>query len=330
MRKIIKNNTYYEDENDINYANIAFKLGLIYFLSLTMSFAICMTVFYKKFGTSNTNEIYATIISGIIGFIAFYLLLGFYLRKNQIKWNIALINEYREIKPFKGLALVYICWGYFWRSIIIGIATGSFASLLKTINGEYLTAPKSILIDGVMCLLTAIFAFYWLLKYQYGNHKIIQLNVNNFNQFTSAQNNQPNNVEYAKKSEQTHDIIRETENMHDYIDYSDNDKDNNTSTMLIATFSTLISISGIIISFVQVYATYNFFKSYMHWNDFFSLFASGFGGIPILGTILSIIAATKIWGWQLWTSIILFSSPIISYILFAILVSFFGDRNKNY
>jgi hypothetical protein len=68
----------------------------------------------------------------------------------------------------------------------------------------------------------------------------------------------------------------------------------------------------------------------MHWNDFFSFFASGFGGIPILGTILSIIAATKIWGWQLWTSIILFSSPIISYILFAILVSFFGDRNKNY
>jgi hypothetical protein len=68
----------------------------------------------------------------------------------------------------------------------------------------------------------------------------------------------------------------------------------------------------------------------MHWNDFFSLFASGFGGIPILGTILSIIAATKIWGWQLWTSIILFSFPIISYILFAILVSFFGDRNKNY
>lgn len=324
----MKNNTYNEDKNDINYANIAFKLGLFYFLSLTISFAICMMVIYKYFSFLNINESYATIISGIIGFIISYLLLGFYLRKNQIKWNIALINEYKEIKPFKGLALVYVAWGYFWRSIIIGIPTESFASFLKTINGEYLTAPKSLLIDGVMCLLTAIFSFYWLLKYQYGNNKIIQLNANYFNQFTSAQNNQPNDVEYAKISEQTHDIIRETENMHDYIDYSDNDK--NTSTILIATFSTLISISFIIISFVQVYAAYNFFKSYMHWNDFLSFFASGFGGIPILGTILSIIAATKIWGWQLWTSIILFSSPIISYILFAILVSFIGDRNKNY
>ena len=38
MKKVINNNTYNEDKNEINYTNIAFKLGLIYFLSLLIWF----------------------------------------------------------------------------------------------------------------------------------------------------------------------------------------------------------------------------------------------------------------------------------------------------
>lgn len=85
----------------------------------------------------------------------------------------------------------------------------------------------------------------------------------------------------------------------------------------------LIGLAFVLAGIVQICAT---FVGIEHYTGF-GWFLSGFftlltGWVPLVGTILGVYGAHVVWGWGLFSSILLFTFPYIIYVIAIILGAF--------
>lgn len=276
------------NNSDISYGKLAGKLTLIYFLSTAVLVSLFIFLTYNL--QLSKNFIYFGIL--VVFVLGTYFCVGWYLRKNYTQWNIALVKDGVGLRRFSGSPLVSIFFGFYWRSIFLGVVTGAIGAFLKRMYGEYLTEGNGFTIDAVTGLLNCYIAFYWLLKVQYGSYGIVALN---------------------KSAELFGNVI--IENNEIISDAKTSIKD-----AVVGVLGTTAVMSYYALGLVQIFATYNFFKYYWEWNGVVSFFAAMFTGyMPILGSIAGVMGATKVWGWELWAAMLLFFFPFAIWLLVIIL-----------
>lgn len=288
-------------ENKIEYGKIAARLTLVSTLSSFLLIGISI------FALSSANlQLSKALIYAVAFFIAIfglYVILGWYFRKNFKKWNIALIKDSGSIRTFSGVAFAALMFGMYWRSILIGFVVNAIGAMLKNMYGVQLTFANEFGIDIFVTVLNFYVSFYWLLKVQYGSFRIVSLTDSQFKNAVIEHGDIT--IDDAKSS------MKET------------------VTGLLGTI-TILSFYGI--GFVQIFATYSFFRHYWDWNWLISAFGAMFiGYIPLIGSIAGVVAATKVWGWELWVAVLLFFYPIFLWGLLMLLggtVSFFQNITK--
>ena len=287
--------------NEVSYGKLAGKLTIIYFITALILTLIFLFLNFKFQFSKNISNI-GFLIALLFGT---YISLSWFLRRNYAKWNIVLIKENEGVRAFSGPPLISILFGFYWRSIFLGVLTGALAALLKRMYGDYLMQDNELAIDAFAAILNCYICFYWLLKYQYGSYKIVALNSSN---------------ELLKN-----EVI---ENNQVVSDAKTSIKD-----AVIGILTTTAVASYFLLGLVQIFTTYGFFRHYWNWNGFVSFLAAMFTGyIPLIGTIAGVMGATKVWGWELWAAVLLFCFPLaISLVVFILggTVSFLGNIFSN-
>lgn len=280
----------------INYVKLAMKLTLIYFLSTGLSTLLFILV-TKSLHIYKPLFPVGLVITIIVGS---YFCVGWFLRRNYKVWNITIIKEYGGERSFKGAPLVALFFGLYWRNVLVAVVTNALGAMLKLMYGTYLTTVISFSVDLGAGMLSTFVAFYWLLKVQYGSFRIVALNRSDA--FRSV-------------------VIDENETVEDVK--------TGIKDMVVGVLGTTAMISYFALGLVQIIATYDFFRYYWHWNWFVSGLSAMFVGYaPIFGSVAGVIAATKVWGWDLWVAMLLFLYPFVIYIVILILggtVSIFGS-----
>ncbi len=276
-------------EEKINYGAIARYLTVVFGLVMLLLIGLALLV-GKYHPLGETESIIITLFFAI--FLP-YFFVAWAFRKNFTKWNIAIVSEEDgSQRIFGGPAFISLYFGFIWRTIIVGIILNAIGSLIKTMYGDFLDEGTANMIKFIIYILNIYFSFYWLLLAQYGAFKIKLL--------TSL--GSKNNVTIENNA----NII----------------KDMNTSikTTLVAALTTFTVISFFVLSIVQIFAIYDFFKYFLEWNALGSFFAAVFiGPIPIVGSLAGVISAIKLWHWQAVYAILLFFYPIALYLAILIL-----------
>lgn len=276
-------------ENKIEYGKIAAKLTLVSAISATV-FALITGL---AIGSANMQISKAAmiLIVSLIAISGMYLILGWYFRKNYNKWNIALIKDTGSARTFSGVAFAALMFGFYWRTILIGFVTGAIGAMLKNMYGMSLTNVTELGVDLFVNVLNFYIAFYWLIRAQYGSFRIVELESDVFK--NAVIEHGATTIEDAKTS------IKDS---------------------VISVLGTVAVLSFYGLGFVQIFATYDFFRHYWEWNWFISVIGAMFiGYMPVVGSIAGVVAATKVWGWELWAAVLLFFYPIVLWIVIMIL-----------
>ena len=236
----------------------------------------------------------ALVITVFIALFLPYFFIGWVLRKNAMKWNIGIEkDEDGTQKGFKGPPLISLYIGFIWRTLIVGIILNAIGSLIKTMYGNYLDEGTENSLKIIIYILNVYFSFYWLILAQYGSFKIKSLSeINRSKKSITIDNNGG--------------LIR--------------DMNTTLKETLIGLLATFTTISFFVLSILQVFAVYDFFRHYWEWSAIGSFFAAIFiGPIPRLGSLAGVIAASKLWNWEIIYAVLLFFYPIAFYLLILIL-----------
>jgi hypothetical protein len=104
---------------------------------------------------------------------------------------------------------------------------------------------------------------------------------------------------------------------------------------LIKTFTYCFMILIFLAGMFQYYATFVYYNSYLHWEVATSIFTAVLihlipfiGGF--IGSFLSVIAATHVWGWDLWIAVLIFFPKTVMGALglsIASISSLFNNKN---
>lgn len=270
-------------ERQIEYGVVAAKLTFLSATSLTIFSAINTFVLVRY---TELTQMYATLTAIFIAFCGMHIVIGWYFRKNYKNWNITLIKNDGRARIFAGAPFLSIMFGFYWRTMLLGYITGAIATALKNMYGDGITSADAFGITLVTLMLNLYLAFYWMLKVQYGNYKIV-------------------NLENFKKTAIEHEPIVTVEDAKSSI------KDN-----VISGLGTLTVFSYFVIGFVQIFAGYAFFRNFCDWNWFFSTLAALFiSYMPLIGSFVGVIGATKVWGWGIWSAVLLFFYPIVLWLI---------------
>lgn len=270
-----------------NNRQLAAKLTLIYFVS-----ALIFTIIYFPVALISHIPKTAFVSSyAALVIIITYWSVGWYLRKNSNKWNIAVIKENEGLRNFKGIPLAALMFGFYWRNWLVGFFAYAVAAMLKGMYGTYLNSSIGFSLDLIALMFSSFVAFYWLLNAQYGSFKII----------SSSDAALVGNI-----------IVEGNESIRD--------AKTSIKESVVGVLGTTAVASYFVLGLVQILATYDFFRHYWDWNALGSFFAAMFiGYTPIIGSFAGVIGATKVWGWDLWAALLLFFYPFAIMIVVAIL-----------
>ena len=181
-------------------------------------------------------------------------------------------------------------FGLYWRTLLIGIATGAISAMLKKMYGVDLNNVTEFGVDSFASILNLYVGFYWLLRVQYGSFRIVELDGDLFRNAVIEGSVIVNDVKTGLKD------------------------------AVIGVLGTVAVLSFYGLGLVQIFATYDFFRHYWDWNWFGSFIAAMFVGYtPILGSVSGVMAATKVWGWDLWAALLLFFYPYAIYMVIGVL-----------
>jgi hypothetical protein len=103
---------------------------------------------------------------------------------------------------------------------------------------------------------------------------------------------------------------------------------NGFAWVLGGSFGVLFYGAQIVVSILQIMATYQGFHSYLAWSVGAAVIATFFlGPYPIIGTFFGIMGAITAWHWTWWQSTLLFTWHFILLLVIVGVVSLFrGNR----
>jgi len=259
------------------------------------------------------------IISALLGFIVSCFTLPWFLRRNATRYQIQIITQQGEQQIFSGSAFVGFMFGFFWRSIVVGVVTGAIAALLRGAYGSDIDPALSVKIDYLESFLCSFLSFWWVYAAPMGKNRIV-FGVSN------------SEVTLALDS----DSATATKEKREFSGLKD------SASSLKETISGFLGVVAAIsylgIGVVQMVAVIDFFRDYWGWWLIPSLFVSSIVAyMPIIGAVAGIMAATKIWGWSLLASVALFCFPLVIMVLIVMVAgisvaasALFGQRGKVY
>lgn len=103
--------------------------------------------------------------------------------------------------------------------------------------------------------------------------------------------------------------------------------------LLPAPFTNLTGIFFLLvlgISAVQLAALYGFFNDYLDWSALFAApVATLLAGVPLLSSILGIIAAYNVWHWELWAAIALMGAPTILWLTLQLIAFIINPKGQH-
>lgn len=84
------------------------------------------------------------------------------------------------------------------------------------------------------------------------------------------------------------------------------------------------------ISAVQLAALYSFFNDYLDWSALFAApVATLLAGVPLVSSILGIIAAYNVWHWELWAAVALMGAPTILWLGMHLIALIINPKTKH-